>query len=66
RLERSTLLFATSLHVSCSSVVSCALLTWPLWPTMLMSSPRPLGMVIISVFTLILRLCPLCLTCWLL
>ncbi|CAI7853797.1 unnamed protein product [Closterium sp. NIES-54] len=38
--ERSTLLSATSLLVSCSSVVSRFLLTWPLRPTLLISLPR--------------------------
>ncbi|CAI7847709.1 unnamed protein product, partial [Closterium sp. NIES-53] len=45
---RSTLLFATSLLVSCSSVVNCALLTWPLRPTLLISLPRHFSLVIIS------------------
>ncbi|CAI7912648.1 unnamed protein product [Closterium sp. NIES-54] len=38
----------TSLPVSCSSVVSCALLTWPLRPTLLISLPRHFTLVIIS------------------
>ncbi|CAI7788057.1 unnamed protein product [Closterium sp. NIES-54] len=35
-------------HMSCSSVVSCVLLTWPPRPTLLISSPRHSSLVIIS------------------
>ncbi|CAI7790465.1 unnamed protein product [Closterium sp. NIES-54] len=50
--ERSTLLCATSLLESCSSVASFVLLTWPLRPTLLMSSPRHFSLVIISISVL--------------
>ncbi|CAI7826866.1 unnamed protein product [Closterium sp. NIES-54] len=50
RLEHRTkhIALATSLLVSCSSVVNCALLTWPLRPTVLISLPRHFRLVIIS------------------